>query len=48
MARENKFLRSGEGGGEDVEEGDLENCAYFWRNAGYAPGYTVLDCEIFI
>ena len=24
-------------GGGGVEQGDLENCAYLWKNPGYAP-----------
>ena len=29
--------KGGRGLGEQVEQADLENCAYFWKNPGYAP-----------
>ena len=34
MAREKKI---GDEGGGRGGEGDLENCAYLWKNPGYAP-----------
>ena len=37
MAREKKKKNEGEGGGGGAVEGYLENCAYLWKNPGYAP-----------
>ena len=30
----------GNWGGEGGGEGDLKNCAYLWKNRGYAPGHS--------
>ena len=35
-------MRVGVGGGGGGEE-DLENCAYLWKNPGYAPGSKQQD-----
>ena len=43
MARNKNEL--GEGGGGAVE-GDLENCAYLWKNPGYAPGSLVVEMHV--
>ena len=34
---ENNLGLLGKGGRGLVEQADLENCAYFWKNPGYAP-----------
>ena len=35
----------GEEGGGGGAEGDLENCAYLWKNPGYAPVTQLQNCR---